>query len=80
MLDLFGNDTPYPTGRQSFSDKKAYMKYRKSDDPNRKCKFCKHLVKKSYSKVYYNCDLISLGNSEASDIRVNHVCDHFEKS
>ena len=45
-----------------------------------RCKNCKHLYYKSYSKVYYKCDLRPDTNGPGTDHKVNWpACGKFEK-
>ena len=48
-------------------------------EPKQKCKKCKYLYGKQYSKVYYKCELRSNTNGSATDHRVNWpACKKFE--
>ena len=60
---------------------KALGKYnfRKSDDKERRCKTClQFFYRNGNIKRYPKCSLVGCSASEATDIRVNHVCDVWE--
>lgn len=50
-----------------------------SDKENRKCKNCKHLYYKSFSKRYYKCELRGDTNGPGTDHKVNFpACQKYE--
>jgi hypothetical protein len=80
MTDLFGTDytlppkpnTAHESGYQFFKRQQHYRK----PDGIKKCKNCQHRVSGRYNtKMLHKCELMGLSHSEASDIRVNNVCD-----
>lgn len=81
VINLFGETVDYPQPRQrGYKGIKQSLGYRKSNDKIRRCKNCKHLRGFRYhDKNYYKCALIGYSHSEATDIRLNHVCNAFEK-
>ncbi len=88
MLDLFGNDTPIAAPNQPVNRNKDGswkfnpMTLQHGETEGEKCKDCRHLVSKRYSKTYYKCALRNNVEvrSPQSDHRVNWVaCGKFEK-
>jgi hypothetical protein len=89
MLDLFGVEiteeeylsNPAPKPHESDYQKfKRVNNYRKAIIPDERCACCtSHLSGVYHNKIYHKCSLIGLSHSEATDIRVNHVCNCFEK-
>lgn len=77
-LNLFGEMQETDRNKKKYQNWKIRNKYRKGSRGH-KCKLCIHLIRKSYSKVYYSCALMGDSNGPATDIRVNNVCDLFEK-
>jgi len=77
--DLFGGETELIERKpRGWEEVKKDRGYQKSDDKDRRCKNCVHLVVKRFSKTYYKCNLMSVLSSPSSDIRVGHVCKLFE--
>lgn len=83
MKSLFGNeiaDTDKKPGSvyQSF---KAFNRYRKSENKEQRCKVCRFLAcnEMRSTRRYYKCKLMGCSCSAATDIRVGHVCDKFER-
>lgn len=79
MKDLWGNDIPDiepPKPKSEYQKTKVNNGYRKANSWDvRKCKNC--IYKKSHyqnGKYYYKCQLIGDSASEATDIRMSHVC------
>ena len=53
--------------------------YRKADElSDIRCKNCKYLIIKQYSKNYYKCELLGISGSPATDVRLSNVCNLFE--
>ena len=92
MIDLFGNDTPYPVDKRrrlnpalrnddgSWKINPMVLKFGEAE--GKKCKHCKHMVIKQYGNRYFKCRL--RGNvgacSPASDHRWNWpACSKFEE-
>lgn len=82
-LNLFGEmqDDPKHGGRPGkFQSFKVLNRYRQSDDNVARCKNCVNLIGiGGHSKNYYKCKLMGTSMSEASDIRLNHVCEQFKR-
>jgi len=85
VLNLFGEEQEYPDvdkfGREhlgKIQKLKKKMGYRLSVG-ERKCKNCKsHRVSRYHDKTYHKCERIGYSHSEATDIRLKNVCDHWE--
>jgi len=88
MSDLFGGDIPVPPppskkGDTIMSRWTRLSHYRKAEkgSPER-CLNCAWLCIRKYAGKYHKCAKMGRGglsHSPATDIRVNHVCDYFEK-
>ena len=80
MIDLFGNDTnPVTKTRESkYMIHKKKNRYRKATN-REKCKTCRFLIIREFAKRYYKCLKMGISGSQASDIRVNNVCDLYKK-
>lgn len=52
--------------------------YRKAEGKE-KCGNCKHICGFKQSKKWYKCLLWGTDGGPATDIKVNHVCDRWEK-
>lgn len=66
------------------SKKSKYMmfklknNYRKSDNKEKRCATCNYSCYVQYSKKYYKCKKMGITRSEATDIRINNICDLWE--
>ena len=80
MIDLFGNDTQPATRMREgkYDMHKRRNKYRKATGPE-KCKTCRYLVIREFAKRYYKCIKMGLSRCESIDIRVNNVCNLYQK-
>ena len=81
--DLFGGKTPIKepvTGE--FARLKKKWDYGPSESPTFMCGTCKNLIKKvlANGKNVYKCELIGDSASEASDVKLNHICMKWEGS
>ena len=77
MKDLFGNEVhpPKTIPRHGYKRLKYARGYKRSNDPIRRCKYCRHCVKVyGNTRDYYKCRLIGISSSEATDIRLRNVC------
>jgi len=89
MADLFGGDIPIPKDNPKKGDTilsrwTGLSHYRKAAKGSKeRCKNCEFLIIKKYSGTYFKCSKMGSravhANSPATDIRVNHVCDYFQK-
>lgn len=82
MRSLFGDEIP-DTDKKPHSPYKAFKaryNYRKSYDKTERCKTCKYCGYFQYGTKYYKCKLMGLSHSNATDIRVNNICDKWEAS
>lgn len=65
--------------RSKYQKWKYDNNYRKADYlSDIRCKNCKYLIKRQYSKNYYKCELLGESSSPATDIRLSNVCKNFE--
>lgn len=84
MINLFGEEQKIPAkltliGESIYMRFKRLNNYRKYEDINKRCKVCtEHLAGEYHNKMLHKCKLIGLSHSEATDIRVNNVCDKFK--
>ncbi len=65
---------------QKFKRENNYIDGRTADGLSiyQRCKYCiHHICGKYHNKTYHKCELLGLSHSEATDIRVNYVCDKF---
>lgn len=82
MTDLFGNELqdvkPLKNKSGSFNFNPCIPAYGRGPE-NTRCRGCKFLIRKHYSKVYYKCKLRGNTNGPATDHRVNWpACGKFE--
>lgn len=79
--DLFGGETlvkPKPT-LTKISEWIRIARYRKAEKgADKQCGNCVHIRRFRQSKTWYKCDLFIAGGP-ATDIRVHHVCNKWEK-
>ena len=79
QADLFGGESD-PVRPLGVSPVKWRMGYHRADSKVRCCKTCEHAFGKAYhDKKYYKCSIIGCSASEATDIRLRDVCNHWEK-
>ena len=85
MKDLFGNETTLSPNKR-YGHESEYQQFKRVNNYGSavyKDKSCKHCVNKRKfhynGKNYYKCILIGVSHSEATDIRLNRVCDKFEE-
>ena len=82
-LDLFGEEREYeqkPIKQSRYQLIKKRNKYRPKENDQDKCGNClNHILWRYRSGRYHKCKLIGESHSTATDIRVNYVCDKFEK-
>jgi hypothetical protein len=82
-FDLFDGETETATVNEASFSKykkfKALYNYRKSEG-EKKCGNCLSHIKGMYhNKFYHKCERLGISNSEATDIRVNNVCDLYKE-
>jgi len=80
-LDLFGSETEVKkcSNISQYQKFKAINYYRKSAGVQ-KCGTCRFHISGSYhDKIYHKCEKLGLSKSEATDIRVGHVCKLYKK-
>ena len=78
IKNLFGELVEYPENRHrsQYQLIKRFNNYRLSNDNDVRCKNCvSHVAIEYHDKTYHKCLLIGVSNSEATDIRISHVCD-----
>jgi len=82
--DLFGGETPLSKPKTVFRETamQAWVRtthYRKAETKEVRCSTCIHSARFKQSKRWYKCELLG-GGSEATDIRMGHVCDLWKGS
>lgn len=83
MIDLFGNDTPYPNQdrrrvKNKLSDPNP-MVLTYGEKPGYQCATCQHLVYRPFAKRYYKCKLRGTDSSPSLDHRVRWTaCQKYE--
>jgi len=81
--DFFTGESEVKENTGHFSTYQIFKQrfhYRKSDDKKVKCGNCRHHISGEYhDKTLHKCELLGFSHSEATDIRVGHVCDKFWK-
>ena len=85
MKDLFNNEYQesdlLPAPKTLIYKKLGKYNYGKSTDKTRRCKTCGNLIGAGYhNKQYYKCRIVGCSRSQATDIRVNNICDLYEKA
>lgn len=81
-MDIFGGETEVNSTsgdhRSEYQKFKQGNNYRKSTSDN-KCGNCAHHESwKPRDYYYHKCELLGFSMSEATDIRVGHVCDQWK--
>ena len=82
--NLFGEiveiDFTIPKGHKSkYQLWKQRNNYVKKNVTAISCKTCDHhRIFNYHNKIYHKCELLGISNSEATDIRVGHVCNKWE--
>ena len=81
MIDLFGNpitNLDFELNRKTLIRKVlGPLNYRECEEDWRRCGTCaKHVVRRGR---YHKCKLLGTSFSAATDIRVYHVCDAWER-
>ena len=80
MKDMFGVEivTVKKYGSK-YLEFKGVNNYRKSDNKEVRCKTCEYYMTGDYhTKTLHKCELLGVSHSEATDLRVNNVCDKWE--
>ena len=82
-LNLFGemqDDPPSYVHKGKYQIFRVTNHYRLAESKSERCKNCVNLIGVSgNTKNYYKCKLMGTSMSEASDIRLNHVCEQFKR-
>ena len=79
QLNLFGEVATFEPDEKPKRRKFKTMQEVFGLTEGKRCKECKHIITRRYSKNYYKCALWRVSASAASDIRVNAVaCGKFE--
>lgn len=84
MKDLFGEEVAEfepRKGTSPYIQFKGWYNYRLSDSKDVRCKNCEHLLRQHHhDKKYKKCVLMGVSRSSATDIKVGHVCDKWQKA